>query len=111
MKKLILSVSVLGFLIMPFAAMAEEPTLEEKIPAEVKRQNLTDSKILTFSYENDMIGGGKDEYYTNGVRASLLDLNAELNHGYVPSQIEQHAIRIPKGSMNIVAEAFPKRGL
>lgn len=41
---------------------------------------------------------------------SLFDLNAELNHGYVPSQIDQHPIRVPKGSMTVVAEHFPKRG-
>lgn len=81
MKKLVLGVSVLGSLVLPLSAMAQEataPTLEEKIPAAVKRQNITDSKILTFSYENDMIGGGEDEYYTNGVRASLLDVNAKI---------------------------------
>lgn len=41
---------------------------------------------------------------------SLFDLNAELNHGYVPSQVDQHPIRVPKGSMTVVAENFPKRG-
>ncbi len=80
MKKTILSVLFLGAVLMPYAAFAADagaPTLEQKIPDDIKKQNITDSKILTFSYENDMIGNGKDEYYTNGVRASLLDLNAK----------------------------------
>ena len=37
---------------------------------------------------------------------SLLDLNAELITGYVPSQINHHAIRVPKGSVAVVSEFF-----
>lgn len=40
----------------------------------------------------------------------LLDLNAELKQGYIPAQIDQHPIRVPKGSMTVVSETFPKRG-
>ena len=98
MKLLILSVSVLGlmsFMSPAFAQEAQKPTMAEQIPAEIKRQNITDSKILTFNYENDMIGGGEDEYYTNGVRASLLDLNAK-----VPDFIYNMADWIPLNDLN-----------
>ncbi|PIS11699.1 MAG: murein transglycosylase [Bdellovibrio sp. CG10_big_fil_rev_8_21_14_0_10_47_8] len=35
---------------------------------------------------------------------SLKDLNAELTLGYIPSRIESHTIRVPKGSINLVAQ-------
>jgi membrane-bound lytic murein transglycosylase D len=37
-------------------------------------------------------------------RKSLFDLNAELITGYVPSQVNNHAIRVPKGSVGFVSE-------
>lgn len=39
---------------------------------------------------------------------SLKDLNAELILGYVPSQIQKHAIRVPKGSVAVVGEILSK---
>lgn len=42
---------------------------------------------------------------------SLKDLNAELLHGYIPSHIEQHMIRVPKGAMSIAAESFSRKGI
>ncbi len=81
MKNFLLNISLMAFLIVPAVAMAQEaPPLMDQVPEEIKRQNITDSKIITLNYENDMIGGGEDQYYTNGVRASLLDLNAEVPH-------------------------------
>lgn len=79
--------------------MAQEPvkpTLEEKIPAEIKRQNITDNHILTFSHENDLLApGGTDGYYTSGARASLLDLNAKI-----PEPIYKIADLIPLIDLN-----------
>ena len=34
----------------------------------------------------------------------LLDLNSELLLGYVPADIEKHAIRVPRGSVQLVAQ-------
>jgi membrane-bound lytic murein transglycosylase D len=72
------------------------------------------AQFRPFDYDIVFAPGGTDLKQLAGkigvTPKSLLDLNAELNHGYVPSQVDQHAIRVPKGSMSIVAEAFPKRG-
>ena len=78
-----------------YAQEATKPDLEDRIPADVKRQNVTDSKILTFSHENDMLAGSGDGYYTSGARASLLDLNAE-----VPDFIYNIADFIPLNDLN-----------
>lgn len=90
----------LGFLVLtllPVSAMAQpaEPTLEDKIPVDVKVQNVTDDKIITVSHENDLLAGSGDQYYTSGVRFSILDLNAE-----VPKAIYQIADFIPLNDLN-----------
>ncbi|PZP56539.1 MAG: DUF2219 domain-containing protein [Micavibrio aeruginosavorus] len=96
MKKLIPTVSLLTLIMLPVAVKAQEaPPLMDQVPAEIKRQNITDSKIITLNYENDMIGGGEDQYYTNGVRASLLDLNAG-----VPDALYKVADFIPLVDLN-----------
>lgn len=76
-------------------AQDTSPTLEEQIPADVKVQNITDSKIISISHENDLLAGSGDQYYTSGIRASILDVNAS-----VPAPIYKIADFIPLVDLN-----------
>jgi hypothetical protein len=40
---------------------------------------------------------------------SLTDLNSELTLGYIPNQVRNHMIRIPKGSLAFVTNYFQKK--
>lgn len=53
-----------------------EPTLEQELTPKIKKN--PHRNIVNVVYENDMIGGGEDEYYTSGVRISYLDLEAKF---------------------------------
>lgn len=46
--------------------------------------------------------------HLNVTRKYLKDLNAELILGYIPRQVEKHPIRIPKGSLGLVADYINK---
>lgn len=52
------------------------PTIEDALSKEVRKSKHT--KIITAVYENDLIGSGSDEYYTNGVRLSYFDQDAKF---------------------------------
>ena len=96
-NKFLLSISVAASIFIVSGAYADDakPNLQEQIPDKVRYDNVINDKILTFSHENDMLGGGTDEYYTSGVRASLLDLNAK-----VPDFIYKTADMIPLINLN-----------
>ncbi len=55
---------------MPFAADAQESTLEERIPEYLKQE---DNSYLTLTVENDLFGAGTDENYTSGVRLTYFN--------------------------------------
>lgn len=42
-------------------------------------------------------------------KKSLKDLNAELILGYIPKQVEQHYIRVPRGAGKLVAQHFNRQ--
>lgn len=66
------------------------------------------SQYNPLEYEVYMASGGtdlKDLAKQLGVtEKSLKDLNAELVLGYIPTKLPRHAIRVPKGSLSLVAE-------
>jgi lipid A 3-O-deacylase len=52
------------------------PTMEDALSKEVRGSKK--NTIITAVYENDLIGSGKDAYYTSGVRFSYFDLHADF---------------------------------
>lgn len=72
---------------------AQPATLEENATRQIIRSEK--KKYLTFSYENDRIGSGRDSDYTNGVRMTYHDTQAA-----VPEIIHKIAEPIPNFSIN-----------
>lgn len=68
-------------------------TVERKVTNRVKQSS--DRNYLSFSFENDLIGGGTDENYTNGVRVSYFDVETE-----VPIIIDDLAELVPTFDIN-----------
>lgn len=56
---------------------------------------------LSLSYENDLIGDGKDKYYTSGVRATYFNVNSE-----VPPIIDDLAEVVPTFDINATTSTF-----
>lgn len=55
-----------------------------------KKEKYEDAHFLTFSFENDLIGGGTDENYTNGVRVTYMKPGSS-----VPQLIDTIAELVP----------------
>lgn len=92
---------VLIFLLLSFPVHAQETnsTLEDELP-----QKITDGlhdKFITLVYENDLIGRGSDQHYTNGVRLTYFDLNAEF-----PDIAHQIADYVPTFSINRTSSIY-----
>lgn len=66
------------------------------------------SRMDAFEYDIAYLGGGTDlnqlADHLGVTRKSLRDLNAELILGYIPLQVEKHAVRIPNGAQQKVLE-------
>lgn len=64
-------------------------------------------KMDPLTYDIVVVPGGTDlanlADHLGVTRKSLKDLNAELYLGYIPRQVEQHFIRIPKGAGQAVS--------
>jgi hypothetical protein len=74
--KHLLALVAFSFLVVAPAA-AQEPTLEKTMSKKVRQVGDKD-KFLTFNFENDMLGGGTDQNYTSGVRATYFDLGMKI---------------------------------
>ncbi len=65
-------------------------------------------KLEPLDYELVVVRGGTDlnqlADHLGITRKSMKDLNAEIVLGYIPVQIEKHPVRVPRGSVNLVAE-------
>ncbi|MEZ0225533.1 MAG: lipid A-modifier LpxR family protein, partial [Alphaproteobacteria bacterium] len=71
----LLLLPLLAFLCLAIPARAEEPTLQERIAEQVAKTKK--KRFVTFNVENDLFGGGSDQNYTSGVRATYFDLGAQ----------------------------------
>jgi lipid A 3-O-deacylase len=60
----------------PVHAQEGEEILKKEVPQEVTDD--TNDNFITFAFENDSIGSGTDQNYTNGVRLTYFDLRAEF---------------------------------
>ncbi|QQG35816.1 MAG: tRNA glutamyl-Q(34) synthetase GluQRS [Micavibrio aeruginosavorus] len=93
------------FFIMTVPANAQTPaedppaTLEQQATRQVLRS--PKKSFVTFSLENDSIGSGRDEDYTNGTRITYFDAQAA-----VPDIIHSVAGHIPTFSINQTTSVF-----
>ncbi|NCO02841.1 MAG: lipid A deacylase LpxR family protein [Alphaproteobacteria bacterium] len=77
----------------------DQKTVEQTITDRVK--NSDDHNYLSFSYENDLIGGGTDENYTSGLRITYFDTEAT-----VPAPLVELAEFIPTFDLNETTATF-----
>lgn len=89
-------------------ARAQEATAQaEDDPYKVEREVANQIRkapydnFLSLSYENDLIGGGEDQYYTSGVRATYFNANSE-----VPPIIDDFADAVPEFDLNATTSTF-----
>jgi membrane-bound lytic murein transglycosylase D len=65
------------------------------------------SQFEAFDFDEVTVPGGTDlreiAEKIGVTTKTLRDLNAELIHGYIPSQVKRHTIRVPKGAGTLVA--------
>lgn len=88
--------------LLPSPALAQE-TAQQRIENKIKLDK--DSKIITLVYENDLIGSGTDQHYTNGVRLSYMDISSK-----VPQIAHRIAEAIPTFSINATTSTFYSLG-
>ena len=80
-----------------------EPTVEQTIKHRLSEAQ--DHNYLSFSFENDSIGGGEDENYTSGVRITYFDTEATI-----PPVIDRLADIIPTFDINDTTSTFYSLG-
>jgi hypothetical protein len=74
-------------------------TIEKIIKERVKEAS--DHNYLSFSFENDVIGGGTDENYTSGVRLTYFDVETPM-----PPFIDEVAKAVPTFDLNETTSTF-----
>ncbi len=86
-----------------YAQETTASTPAPKVEREVAKHivNSPYKNYLSFSYENDLVGDGKDRYYTSGVRATYFNVDSE-----VPHVVEELAAAIPTFSINETTGVF-----
>ena len=96
---------IIPALLLPFSAMAQEdpPSDPYKLEREAARhiRNSDEKNFLSFSYENDLIGDGKDRYYTSGVRMTYFNTETD-----VPPVIDEMADAVPGFDLNETTSTF-----
>ena len=84
------------------APLPEKNTLEQNLSHEAKKiESNSNDKFITFSFENDSIGSGADQNYTNGVRLSYFDVNSPF-----PDFAHKIADLVPTFSINETSSVF-----
>ncbi len=82
------------------APIPPQPDLTQKVSRRIAEAE--DKNYLSFSYENDLIGGnGTDQFYTSGLRATYFNVNAD-----VPDVIDDLADHIPTFDINDTTSTF-----
>ena len=77
----------------------DQQTVERTIKKRFQKPD--DHNYLSFSYENDLIGGGTDENYTSGLRLTYFDTETS-----VPPGIDALADLIPTFDLNETTSTF-----
>ena len=75
------------------SALSQESTLEQDISRRVSEAE--EKNYLSLSVENDVLGGGTDQYYTSGVRLTYFNVNTE-----VPYYMDKLADAVPTFDLN-----------
>jgi lipid A 3-O-deacylase len=75
MLKRTLLTTICSLMLSVGVANAAEETLKERVVRDLPK---TDMDFLTFTLENDSIGGGSDRNYTSGVRLTYFDYSADI---------------------------------
>ena len=92
---------------LPLNAAAQEVTAPAPAPDAAEKEatrHIVKSpydNYLSLSYENDLIGDGKDRYYTSGVRATYYNVNST-----VPPIIDELADAVPEFKLNATTSTF-----
>ncbi len=83
--------------------IGENPDDPAKVQKEVTKhiRNSPYENYLSFSYENDLVGAGTDQYYTNGVRMTYFNVNTP-----VPDVIDDLADAVPDFDINATTSTF-----
>lgn len=85
------------------AADNDPPSDPYKLEREAARhiRNTDEKNYLSLSYENDLIGDGKDRYYTSGVRMTYFNVETD-----VPPVIDDMADAVPGFDLNETTSTF-----
>jgi hypothetical protein len=92
------------FIVFITALLLFSPALAQDAPVNELPRALTDypdDKFLTFVFENDSIGRGDDQNYTNGVRLTYFDLNANF-----PAFAHKIADAVPTFDLNRTSSIY-----
>jgi len=87
----------------PLPVTQEEPPLTDDLPQSIIDKDKTN--FFTFVLENDMFGNGTDSNYTNGLRLSYFNVNADF-----PDIAHRIAALIPTFDINRTSSIFYSLG-
>ncbi|MCB1531575.1 MAG: lipid A deacylase LpxR family protein [Alphaproteobacteria bacterium] len=100
-----------GLFCMSTAVRAQTLQDDRPLPEETKLsaeqfvaqrvKNAEDKNYISLSYENDLIGGGTDQYYTSGLRATYFNVNTPI-----PAGIDEMADSIPSFDINDTTSTY-----
>lgn len=91
----VLTVFTLAGLVAPAAAQTLEQAIAHRL------QKAPHKNYLSFSFENDSIGGGSDRFYTSGARLTWYNANAD-----VPDLIDEFANSLPTFEINSTTSTY-----
>jgi len=103
-KSLLLSSLFIGASAMSLAHAQDmvpvaEPTVEQDVTKRVRKAE--EKNFLSLSVENDVLGGGTDQFYTSGVRLTYFNVNTP-----VPLFVDSLAESVPTFDLNDTTSTF-----
>lgn len=102
MHKLLLTTIALQLICLPaFAQENEQDIVTVETTLEERIKGRQDNNFLSLAVENDLFGGGTDEYYTNGVRLTYFDVETQM-----PPIIDNLAEAIPTFDVNRTTSTY-----
>ncbi|MCI5060555.1 MAG: lipid A deacylase LpxR family protein [Alphaproteobacteria bacterium] len=91
--------AALSLFVLNSSVLFAQETVEEQVTRRV--QEASDHNYLSFSFENDIIGSGRDENYTSGARVTYFDVETS-----VPPILDELADAIPTFDLNPTTSTF-----
>ncbi|QPJ66302.1 MAG: lipid A deacylase LpxR family protein [Candidatus Nitrohelix vancouverensis] len=102
-KPIVISILAIFLIVAPGQAQDAKESLENEVSHELADSSY--DNFITFTFENDSIGGGTDQNYTNGVRLTYFDLKAEF-----PDIAHTLAEYVPTFSINPTSSVYYSLG-